>query len=236
MEQTITEKKGINANALKWIAIVTMFIDHIGAAVLEKNGQIFWNPDLLKVDLLLRGIGRIAFPIFCFLLVEGITHTHNRWKYLFNMALFALIAEYPFDLAFRGGIAFDYQSVFMTLFFGLLAMIICQIIEEKQWKLKIPVMLLAGACCAALAQFCNTDYGAIGVILIFVLYITRNNRLVQCICGAVCFIWEVTSVISFVLIYFYNGVRKKGMNKYFFYLFYPAHLLILYAIRRLFFE
>ena len=229
-------KKGLTSNSLKWIAIITMFIDHIGAAIIEKNGITLMYPDMVKVDWILRGIGRISFPVFCFLLVEGVMHTRNKWKYLINLTIFALISEYPFDLAFRGGITFAYQNVFWTLFFGLLAMIICQMIEKKQWELKIPAMLLVGAGCAVLAELCNTDYGAMGVALIFVLYITRQDRKLQCICGAICFMWEITSVISFVFIYFYNGVRKKGMNKYFFYLFYPLHLLLLFGIRQFFFK
>ena len=226
-------KKGITANTLKWIAIITMFIDHIGAAIFERGLVRDGASQLYKLDVMLRLIGRVAFPIFCFLLVEGFLHTHNVKKYAINLALFSIISEYPFDLAFKGGFTFEYQNVFLTLFFGLLTIIGVHWIEQKEWKYKKPYILLVGVIGACVAELCNTDYGAIGVILIFILYITHKNRNKQCLFGAICFIWEITSVFSFLLIYFYNGVRKKGINKYFFYLFYPLHLLVLYGIHLL---
>ena len=80
-------EKGLTGSTLKWIAIVTMLIDHTGAAVLEKMlisgkyGEVSAANPLYQTDMVLRGIGRLAFPIFCFLLVEGFLHTKNVWKY-----------------------------------------------------------------------------------------------------------------------------------------------------------
>ncbi len=142
------KRKGIPGSTLKIIAIITMFIDHVGAAVfepyiydyLENNGPDqakaaicsklpwFWadwmgNVDALSnIDMTLRSIGRIAFPIFCFLLVEGFLHTHDLKKYLTRLFAFALISDIPFDLAFFGKIRLDHQNVFFTLFFGVLAL------------------------------------------------------------------------------------------------------------------
>lgn len=235
MERTAEMQKGISANTLKWIAVITMFIDHIGAAIVEKIGVIAAGNGYYMFDQILRGIGRVSFPIYCFLLIEGVLHTHNKLKYCLNMFAFAVVSEIPFDLAFMGRMSFNKQNVFMTLLFGLMALIFIQIVEQKMWKFGIVVELLIGTIFAAVAQLCHTDYGAIGVALIFILYIARDDRIKQCFCGALCFLWEITSVFSFVFIFFYNGIRKKGINKYFFYLFYPLHLLVLYAIRIVFF-
>ena len=128
-------KKGISGSTLKMIAIVTMVIDHIGAAVLARllmvnglgeldqtnadaimlwlsaNGALYWTYTIMRM------IGRVAFPIFCFLLVEGFLHTHDVKKYAMRLGLFALISEIPFDLAFSSKILeFNYQNVFFTLF------------------------------------------------------------------------------------------------------------------------
>ena len=112
-EKRKTLPSGLTGNTLKLIAIFTMLIDHIGAAVIEAG--ILSSNDMARMmailetergmqwylaDIVLRLIGRLAFPIFCFLLVEGFTHTGNEAKYARNLLLFALISEIPFDLAF----------------------------------------------------------------------------------------------------------------------------------------
>lgn len=144
------ERKGISGSTLKLIAIITMLIDHTAATILDRtliarglynldgtnsmavqeflrqNGAIYYT------DVAMRFIGRIAFPIFCFLLVEGFIHTRNQWKYTLRLAIFALISEIPFDLAFNGHF-FDmgYQNVFFTLTIGMLVMIGFRLIKEK---------------------------------------------------------------------------------------------------------
>ena len=237
-------KWGISGSVLKWFAVITMVIDHFGASVLETYvmnvwgrsplGNLFsdhWN-ELLRVDRILRYIGRPAFPIFCFLLVEGFLHTKNVWKYAGRLALFALVSEIPFDLAFQGEWLFmGYQNIFFTLLIGLLVMIAFQTAEEKMAAkpLRIlceAVVLLAGY---VLADVMHTDYGGLGVVCIMLLYIFRYNRKMQVLAGAAVFMWEITAPLAFLPIYFYNG--KRGMKmKYFFYAFYPVHLLILYGI------
>ena len=125
----------LTSGALKWIALITMFIDHIGAIILEKGAISAYNQGLptalsydvslllSKMDFFIRQIGRISFPIFCFLLVEGFYHTSNRKKYALRLFLFACISEIPFDLCFRGKILeFSYQNVMFTLLIGFLTM------------------------------------------------------------------------------------------------------------------
>ncbi len=245
------KKKGISGSTLKMIAIVTMLIDHIGAAVLARllmvnglgeldqtnadaimqwlsaNGALYWTYTIMRM------IGRGAFPIFCFLLVEGFLHTHDVKKYAMRLGLFALLSEIPFDLAFSSKILeFNYQNVFFTLFIGLLTMIAYRAVEEKEeWNqaLKVILYILIVAAGMALAYFLKTDYAEKGVFCIMVLYIFRKKKMWQLIAGCASFIWETPALFGFIPIAFYNGTRGWKM-KYFFYIFYPAHLLILYLI------
>ncbi len=244
-------KKGLSGSTLKIIAVVTMFIDHIGAAVLGRllmvNGLgalnqsdteavVQWvnnHSNIFYAYQTMRSIGRLAFPIFCYLLVEGFEHTKDRKKYALRLGLFALISEIPFDLAFKSQVLeFSYQNVFFTLFIGLVTMMIYRFFEEKtEWSLylRMPIYLVVVAAGMGLAQVMKTDYSAIGVLCIMVLYICRKNRIMQLAAGCISFFWESAAVLAFVPIAFYNG--KRGLKlKYFFYAFYPVHLLLLFAV------
>lgn len=243
------EKKfGISGSTLKWIAIITMLIDHIGASILTKQllymgsnpedfggvsaGFIEQYNNLYYIMRATRIIGRIAFPIFCFLLVEGFLRTKDLKKYLSRMTLFALLSEIPFDLIFSGELIYwGYQNVMITLLIGMLTMYGCKVIEEKIPD-RVGQFVAWGACFAAgavVAELLKTDYGAKGIIPIMVLYFLRHFKLYQMIGGALSFVWELPAPLAFLFIGFYNG--KRGMRmKYFFYLFYPVHLLLLYLI------
>jgi len=250
-EDAIKKRRGISASTLKLIAIITMLIDHIGAAVLERilsSGKIgnisaitaqteyyMIYEKIYFVDRIMRYIGRVSFPIFCFLLVEGFLHTRNSWKYAARLALFAMISEIPFDLALRGKLIYlDSQNVFFTLLIGLFVLIGFKAIKEKAGDKSIRyvgiVVLAAGM---ALAEVLNTDYSAFGVLTIAVMYGLRKKPVLSMLGGCVTltimsFI-ESISFIDLLLIRFYNG--KRGLNlKYVFYLFYPVHLLLLYLI------
>lgn len=250
-------KKGLSGSTLKLIAVITMLIDHIGAAILgrylmatgymeialsgEISSMIAWLQEystLYWSYTAMRMIGRIAFPIFCFLLIEGFQKTHDRKKYALRLFIFALVSELPFDLAFKARI-FDmtYQNVFFTLFFGFLALLAYDKISQKSWlekplgdKAVRPLLSAAAlAVCAAAAELLRADYGALGVLMITVLYVFRTKKPAMIAAGCVAFAWELTAPLAFIPIGFYNG--KRGLKlKYMFYLFYPLHLLILYGI------
>ncbi len=147
---TAGRKRGISGSTLKLVAIFTMLIDHTAATILQNilvaRGMNNLDPtdtqavmqfyaDNASLNVLMvamRLIGRIAFPIFCFLLVEGFLHTRNVAKYAIRLALFAAISEIPFDLAFYNKIpANNHQNVFFTLLIGLLTLIGFKIIKEK---------------------------------------------------------------------------------------------------------
>lgn len=218
-------KKGLTGSTLKWIAIITMLIDHIGAGILEQLPGFFVGSTIYRIDFVLRLIGRIAFPIFCFLLIEGFLHTSNIKKYAGRLFLFALISEIPFDLAFKHKILeFSYQNVFFTLFIGLMTLIAIKHFENNK-AMKI-VSMLAGV---LLAQVLHTDYAGFGVVFILLLYMFRDNIKLRNIVSSIAIIWEITAPIAFIPITLYNGERGMRM-KYFFYIFYPGHLFIIYLI------
>ncbi len=233
MNNTVKKQKFISADLLKWIALVTMFIDHTGAAILEKIPQYHTTSWCYPLDMTFRMIGRLAFPIYCFLLVEGFWKTHNRKKYARNLLLFAIVSEIPFEVSFMGGLNIGFHNVYWTLLLGLLLMMVLEWIKSKYPDKYSPLAIIAVVPFATIAQLVYTDYAAIGVLLIFILYQTHQERKKQSILGAVAMCYEITAPISFILTYYYNGERKNKRFKYVFYLFYPAHLLFLYWIRLL---
>lgn len=229
----------LNSASLKWIALVTMFIDHIGAVILEMGVISAYNQGLpsafsyntsvflSKIDFFIRQIGRISFPIFCFLLVEGFYHTSNKKKYAFRLFLFACISEIPFDLCFRGHILeFSYQNVMFTLLLGFLTIWAIEILRDKKEILCIIPAILG----ILVGIFFQADYNWKGIILILVLYFFYLYPVEKTIAGCLALYWEPMACLAFIPINFYNHQKGNG-SKYFFYFFYPAHLLILFLIR-----
>ena len=196
--------------------------------------------------MILRGIGRLAFPTFCFLLVEGFYHTGNKVNYLRNLVIFAFISEVPFDLALYGKIWYwEHQNVFFTLAAGFAAICLAEQFFSKSMKDDTNALLFRVIAVASVLGFAlltegiNTDYGAVGVATIFVLYAMHNKPVM----GAL-FAWMIlgmTNILEFLsfpfigAVHFYNGERGK-QNKYFFYLFYPAHLLVLAILKMIIFK
>ena len=223
---------GLSSSTLKMIAVVTMLIDHIAAVLLVKLLIVNGTWELNGVYQLMRDIGRIAFPIYCFLLVEGFIRTGNVKKYLGRMLLFAFISEIPFDLAFAGKMFYwDYQNVMFTLFWGLLAMYVSQTVELKtdKWYVKWFIIALVWLAAAGVAEVMLTDYGAKGIGCICVLYLLRYVKGLQLLGGALAFTWEIPAPLSFAFIALYNGQKGRSM-KHFFYGFYPVHLMVLYLV------
>ena len=235
----------ITGSTLKWLAMVTMVLDHLAAVVLMPRYGIAFNGSfdfstaasygaMGVLCYSMRLIGRLAFPIFCFLLVEGLVHTHSRSLYLRNLLVLALVSEVPFDLCVRAQcIAPDVQNTILTLVLGFL---LCCALDACDQLLPYGQALVLKLCAVpifmALAALLGTDYDAFGIGLIVLLYLLRRNRKEQCLAAAVVCFYELSASLAFVPIYFYNGQRGR-QNKWFFYVFYPAHLLVLYGLRRL---
>ncbi len=256
-----TPVAGISGYWLKMIAVITMLIDHTTASILERMLQIMpdWGPITMsnwenwyRLDRVLRGVGRMAFPIYCFLLVEGFTYTHSKAKYALRLFLFALISEIPFDMAlFKSFCDWNHNNVFFTLFIGLLTIwasdaLLSYMAEHLEQGLS-PVLygilrilliffiLLAGCFLAQYVFRC--DYGASGICAIYILYMSRNQRmtgfaLAVFSLGMLSGMIEFAAFLMLIPMHFYNGTRGK-QHKYFFYAFYPVHLLILAIICQL---
>ncbi len=277
----MTEKRGLSGSTLKIIALISMLTDHAAAVLIGQKlvalgiysvGNI--SPAYISVSFMKEGtavglwyvayqvmrrvIGRIAFPIFCFLLVEGFLRTGNRLKYLSRLLLFAALSEVPFNLAFYNKIRYSAgQNVFVTLFLGLLMLCIFAKLEEMfaegeneadvVWddeeeppKVRVRkgvsgkwLVLLGQAACfgliAIISEWICCDYGAWGILAIAALYKCREFKALQILAGCVSFSWEMPAMLGFIPIAFYNGQRGLRL-KYLFYAFYPVHLLILYAL------
>ncbi len=213
----IKNKFGLNTFQLKLIAITSMLIDHIGAILLPEN-------------LVLRCIGRIAFPIFCFLLTEGFFHTRDIYRYGYRLALFALLSEIPYDLAFRQTIfTLENQNVFFTLLIGFGLLYVLEKSKER------PVQVLEILLAMWLTEILHTDYGFRGILLICIFYYLRELTLAKIAAGA-CWNFlfpgrvQYYGVFSMVPIALYNGKKGPGF-KYMFYIFYPLHLLILHLLQ-----
>ena len=244
---TLSQRRTFSGTALKTIACITMLVDHIGASCIEAGiltpgldaGTLSQDTlsayPLYRLDMVLRFTGRLAFPLFCFLLVEGFIHTHDVKRYVQRLLLFGLVSEVPFDLAFfRTPFAPQHQNVYWTLALGVLAMVGLRHFEKENGLPGWQGLVWAGGC-AALALAASTDYHAIGVLIICTLYLTRADRKRQCLAGAVLFLFELTAPLAFVLVWFYNGQRGacSPLLKKAFYWFYPVHLLVLAMITNL---
>ena len=214
---------------LKLIACITMLIDHI---------TYLWVPVRSNFYLVGRGIGRLAFPIYCFLLVEGFYHTSNRKKYLLRMLFFALLSEIPFDFVFNGFPAterlMDSQNVMVTLFLGLLLLNIYESLKEQyltQPMIFNTLGVIAIVAFTSFAIFVSSDYRHVGILFILVFYLFRGKKLWIALGLAAVIImfsnWiEIFALLALVPIFFYNGQEGKKI-KYVFYAFYPGHLLVL---------
>lgn len=228
------QKKGISQETLKLFACVTMLLDHIGATLVPG-----WT---------LRIIGRVAFPIFCFLLAEGAHYTRNPGKYALRLFIGVLLSELPFDFSLFGGWTMRHQSVMVTMLLGFLAL------EAMKRAKPVLLRLLVALPFILAAEWLHTDYGGDGVILIVMFGLTRElpfKRLWQttfmiAICGILMpgalvrvgslrIGVELFAVLAMIPISLYDG-RKLTHSKaaqWGFYLFYPVHLTVLLILQLL---
>ena len=210
---------GISVFDLKCIAVVTMIIDHVGAYFFP--GQLW-----------LRCVGRLAFPIYCFLIAEGYIHTRDVKKYMGRLFVLALLSEIPFDLLWYGVPYYRWhQNVFFTLLLGLVC--IC-VIDRVQVRWQTGFLLFMTA---LLMHFVvKSDYGIGGIAMIVAFYLFRARAWARLLSvGAVNILLyggvQCAGVLALVPIQFYRG--KKGPSaKHFFYVVYPVHLLMLFLIGR----
>lgn len=233
-------EKRLNGNQLKLIAVLSMFLDHANyilwsvMAEIPKNsmGSILYEN--IRPALLLAG--RIAFPIFAYLLVEGFYYTRSRKNFILRVGIFGLISEIPFNLFLSGSLLYlGHQNVFLTFFIAICMMGAMEEIRRRFFgELGLALQLWVVVLACGLAWALKVDYQYCGIMLIAIFYWFRGNLQWQCLLG---FIWQINFengllmrsglLISFLLLYLYNGERGKKKIGYFFYLFYPLHLLAL---------
>lgn len=224
----------INGGQLKRLALISMLIDHAGAVIVQRFMGMpefnyeFWH----KLYEPMRLMGRVAFPIYCYLLVQGFIHTKNKGKYFLRICVFALISEIPFNLAITGNLFHSgYQNVFCELALGMLMLFFLEIVEKKTEALFLKGIEIFTIVCLAmcLGEIFNFDYGYYGIFSIFILYFCRGNKRTQLVSGALSFLWEWPAIFAFLPLALYNGKRGRQM-KYAFYIIYPLHLIIYYYI------
>ena len=228
--------KPFSSSILKIIAIISMTIDHMGVILIYPKINLM--PDEAKklyyLYIATRIIGRIAFPIFAFLIAEGALKTANIKKYLSRLLLFALISEIPYDIATNGRI-FDMgsQNIFWTLAAGL-GMIM--LIKNKKYTGKLKAIILSVSLCVV-SSFLSFSLGGIMLILSFYIFRYDVKRLIRSVFIST-FIMTMTSsllqlfsLLAGPFIYLYNG-KRGGVNKYLFYAYYPLHLLVLFLIAK----
>lgn len=213
----------MTAFTIKMIALASMIIDHIGAVYDIDNFRL---------------VGRLAFPIFVFLIAEGCKHTKSMDKYMLRLGLFALISEVPFDLAFNSYVDFfNDANIFYTLWLGVASIYMHRLLRNflRNFSNILSVIPLCIAMIAA--EWVGSDYGAVGVVFIFVMSVFGEFKPLQLmVISLFMFILYfpfmdmlIASLIAVPIVAFASGRRGLPV-KWLFYLAYPAHLLVLAAL------
>ena len=219
----------LTGNQLKIIALLAMTCDHVGL-------QLFPQFPILRI------IGRISFPIYAFLIAEGCRHTRNRKKYLLSMAALALFCQLVYFFA-MGSV---YQCVLVTF---SLSIILCFCVEEARRRGSVCAVAAAAATFGAVGFVClvlpdlltgtdfHIDYGILGVLLPVLIYLgqSKEQRLFLALCGICALAFSMGpiqwySLAAIPLLWLYNGQRGKRKLKYLFYIYYPAHLGVIYLL------
>lgn len=231
--------RGLDGGALKGIAAALMLTDHVGAILLPEVP-------------VLRCVGRLAFPIFAFFIAEGYAHTRDFGRYFRRLAILAVVSEIPFNL--ENGAVFDLtrQNVLFTFCLALLTLRGLEALGRERcfgrWA-GCGLVLAAGF---AAGELLRTDYGGWGVVTVALLYLCRDGKyaklwlllamaavnglgmgsLTMPVFGGEMPI-QIFAVAALPVIWLYNGqAGPKGLRRAF-YVFYPAHLLVLEGIRTL---
>ena len=275
MSETALASQGVQKES-SGVTSSTMFLDHFAVVFGDELYEAlpFLNANGFEV---LRVIGRLAFPIFAFMIAVGATYTSNIYKYMGRLLAFAIISEIPFDLGLYATPLnevlheTEHQNVFFTLFLGLMSIFVYE--KLKDFNLEFLAFLFLLFAAFAAENLLKTDYGAMGVLCIFLFYVFVNApvgvRQVGIVLTAVLIsvmltfspyietAWtysgrevhlynldisarvntvELYAAFSSLLLLFHKGVKGRKMNRWFFYIFYPAHILLLWAVHTVLFK
>lgn len=238
-DELIKKNRLLSGSTLKILACISMFIDHATLMVWRRYkpyigtldyDSIMHYQDLYHVG---RNIGRFAFPIFCFLLVEGFFHTRSRHKYLIRLSVMAILSEHAFNLLASGDhLDRAHQNVFLTLAISLFTITaVAQIkthFSDRQDLVSVLTIATVAAGCMA-AYFLKTDYDYKGVLAVTIIYLLHESKILTCLGTALAFTWEPWAITSVIPLFLYNG--KRGLKrKYIFYVFYPLHIYLIYYV------
>ena len=235
----------LSAATLHILAMAFMLMDHLWAT-------------LLPAQEWLTCVGRIAFPIFAFMAVEGYFHTHNLKKYLLRMLIFAVISEVPFDLMYGGTWFYPvHQNVIWTLMMGLAGIHLMETVRKKKstfvYILVSAIVVIVGGLLGTLSM---VDYYGIGVLTVFIFYFFRGRKW-WCLLGQMLALYWVNvellgglmypirlfgmefelcqqglALLALLPIWFYRG--RQGYHskpfQYFCYAFYPIHMLVIVLV------
>ncbi|MCI6997714.1 MAG: conjugal transfer protein TraX [Eubacterium sp.] len=211
-----------------------MLIDHVNKALIYPN--LVSNDGILTtVSNIFDIIGRIAFPLFCFLLVEGFFKTRCRKKYLLNLLIFGVISEVPFDMFTTASFFnMNWNNVMFTLAFVLITIWIIDILKERMQKLPKTLWYFASfiiviIMCIA-AMYLSLDYDHHAILIGYFFYLFHDVPLLAIPFGYASMYTQPWALLGFGLTLTYNGKCGK-QNKMLNYWFYPAHLLILGILR-----
>ncbi len=227
--------------------MTAMLIDH--TAIIFMSGDkafhqpycVIGNYPVTDYFLCRNIVGRLAFPIFAFLIVEGYHHTSNRRKYAQNLLLFAIISIIPWNLVHGDLLYHSSQNVLFTLLFGVILMFQTDKISQYYSQHShFPLVQTLTIILELIAiQLLHTDYGATGVVYIVLLHVLRGNILNQSIATFATFAYNKFhrfNILALIPLSMYNGKRgfiQGKWAKYVMYAFYPLHLIILWGISQL---
>ncbi len=220
----------INASQLKWLAVISMTVDHLAVMLADYISTTIYY--------VMRGVGRLAFPIFCFLLVEGVAHTKSFAKYFARVTGFAILSQLPYNMLRYGNIiGGGYFNILFTFSVSLIVLYILSKCDTKKITgLFVTVItIIAGM---TVTYMLNFEYSYKCILLAVLFYYTGRNISYQAIkiigafailymnCGLV----DLAAPLSLFFINAYGGEKGK-FPKWFGYAFYPLHLLILGLIK-----
>ena len=178
----------LSGSGLKAIAIVTMLVDHSAICCKSLLGKYLFTLFSIRFTpyILLRGVGRIAFPIFCFLLAEGFRHTSSRARYLLSLVVFGLISEPFYRLFNTGTLQYEHMNVFFTLALGFLGIWAMSEFPKRPFLMTLAILGL-GIC----SMLLKADYGWKGYLLILMTYALAEQPVLQMFAGVTLLGWPV---------------------------------------------
>ena len=232
----VPDYKILSGSAIKMIAVLSMIVDHAAKIVLRDCTSLYeplfhvGHTDVSWQFIMQCMIGRIAFPLFAFLVVEGYSHTRSVRRYARTLLFFAILSIVPWSVMHGSYFSLSSQNVLFTLLLGVLSIHAIERLSSRKAVAAVGVALLT-------AWLTRCDYGAAGVAFVVLLHLLRHRRLYQGLAAVATFFTRKTqmcAVLAILPMAMYNGRRgfvHGAVAKYAFYAFYPLHIVLLVLLR-----